>query len=463
MNADKKKKLLIIGLDCATPQLVFDQFLPDLPNISRLMNEGLYAELKSTIPPITCPAWMCMMSGKDPGTLGIYGFRNRKDHSYDNLFIANSTAIKEPLMWDYLGKEDKKIVLLGVPQTYPPRPINGVMVTSFLAPSTKAEYTYPPELKQEIDSVVDDYMIDVENFRTDDKERLLRQIHQMTNKRFELAKHFIKNKEWDFFMMVEMGTDRIHHGFWKYHDKEHPKHEPGNIFEKAIYKYYLRLDTLIGELVELAGEDTAIMIVSDHGAKKMLGGICFNEWLIKEGYLTLKSKPEGVVKLEKCEIDWSKTKAWGDGGYYGRLFINVEGREPNGIVPQSEYENFRKELISKIEAMTDEEGKPLGSRVFRPEETYVRSENVPPDLIVYFGDLLWRSVGTVGTGSIYTYENDTGPDDANHAQNGIVVLKIPGAEPRGKVDQLNILDCAPTLLKYFGIPQPDDMKGSPFI
>jgi len=463
MTGKKVEKVLVIGLDCATPQLVFDQFREEMPNVKKLMDNGLFGEFKSTIPPITCPAWMCMVSGKDPGTLGIYGFRNRRDHTYDNLAIANSAAIKEPLLWDILGGNGKKCIALGVPQTYPPRPINGLMVTSFLTPGTDSEYTYPPELKEEINSVVDGYMLDVDGFRTDDKERLLVQIHQMTTKRFQLAKHFIRNKEWDFFMMVEMGTDRFHHGFWKYHDPEHPKYEKGNMLEKAILKYYKRVDALIGELVAEAGDDTAVLVVSDHGAKRMLGGICVNEWLMREGYLKLKSKPEGIVKLDKCEIDWSATKAWGEGGYYARMFINVEGREPHGTVPKDQYEDFRNELIEKLEAMADENGKNLGTKIFRPEDVYDRCENVPPDLIVYFGDLDWRSVGSVGLDSVYTYENDTGPDDANHAQYGIFIMNVPGMEPKGEIRGIDILDFAPTVLSLLGQQVPGDMKGKPVL
>ncbi len=463
MNNTSSNRVMIIGLDCAAPQLVFDQFLPHLPNIEKIMKKGVFGELRSTIPPITCPAWMCMVSGKDPGTLGIYGFRNRRDYTYDGLSIANSTAVKEPLLWDILGANDKKNILIGVPQTYPPREINGIMVTSFLTPGTDSEYTYPPEFKKEINEVVDGYMLDVDGFRTEDKERLLVQIHRMTAKRFQLAKYMAKTKPWDFFMMVEMGTDRLHHGFWKYCDPQHPKHEPGNMLEKAMLKYYARLDGFVGELIECAGDDAAVMIVSDHGAKRMLGGICFNEWLMQEGYLTLKSKPDGVVRLDKCEIDWSRTRAWGDGGYYGRLFINVQGREPRGIVPAAQYESFRAELTEKIEAMRDEEGKPLGNRVYRAEEIYSRCENIPPDLIVYFGDLDWRSVGSVGLGSVYTYENDTGPDDANHAQHGIFILGGAGVEPLGRLEGLDILDVAPTVLKLMGMQIPADMKGKSII
>jgi len=129
-------KLAVLGLDCAAPQLVFDQFRRDLPHLSALMEGGLWGELESTHPPITVPAWSCMMSSRDPGELGFYGFRNRKDYSYDGYALANSTAVRVPRIWDYLGRQGLRSILLGVPQTYPPRPIRGEMVTCFLTPST---------------------------------------------------------------------------------------------------------------------------------------------------------------------------------------------------------------------------------------------------------------------------------------------------------------------------------------
>jgi predicted AlkP superfamily phosphohydrolase/phosphomutase len=340
-------KLLIIGLDCADPELVFG-WKDELPNLKKLIDNGAYGKLRSTHTPITVPAWAVMMSGKDPGQLGYYGFRNRQDYSYDAYGIANSNAVKYDRAWDILSRAGKKIVLLGVPQTYPPTPVNGCVVSGFLAPSTESNYTYPVPLKDEIEEVSNGYIIDVENFRTNDKEALLGRIYEKTEKLFTVAKHLIKNKPWDFFMLVEMGIDRIHHGFWSYIDPTHHKYEAGNPFENSIKDYYKYCDKEIGKLIALAPDDTIVMVVSDHGATKMDGGICFNEWLIKEGYLTLKEYPSEPTRIADLEIDWSKTMAWGEGGYYGRLFMNVKGREPEGIVAPEDYEKVRSELIEKI-------------------------------------------------------------------------------------------------------------------
>jgi predicted AlkP superfamily phosphohydrolase/phosphomutase len=192
----------------------------------------------------------------------------------------------------------------------------------------------------------------------------------------------------------------------------------------------------------------------------MDGGIAINEWLQREGYLTLSEQPTGVVPFDKVGIDWSKTRAWGAGGYYARVFLNVRGREPQGVIDPDDYEAVRDDLATRFEAMTDEQGHPLGTRVFKPQEVYRECRNIPPDLIVYFGDLAWRSVGSVGLGSVYTYENDTGPDDANHAQEGLFMLYQPSQNLGGRcLKGLNLLDIAPTVLDLMGIDVPRDMIG----
>jgi predicted AlkP superfamily phosphohydrolase/phosphomutase len=337
------------------------------------------------------------------------------------------------------------------------------MVTCFLTPSTKSDYTYPPTLKAEVERVTDGYVLDVDDFRTPDKTALLKRIHEKTNKHLRLARHLIATRPWDFFMLVEMGVDRIHHGFWSYMDPAHHKFERGNPFESAILDYYRQLDAQLGELLALCPSDTLVLVVSDHGAKKMDGGICFNEWLMREGYLTLSAPPSTPTPIGRVAIDWPRTRAWGDGGYYGRLFMNVRGREPAGTIDRADYERVRSDLIAGIAAITDPDGRPIGSRAYRPEELYRTCNGVAPDLIVYFGDLDWRSVGAVGMGGIHTFENDTGPDEANHDWHGIFVLSTAGAEAplTGPLPEVSIYDVAPTLLQLLGQPVPGDLVGRP--
>ncbi len=460
MNSGAARRVLVIGLDCAAPELVFDRWAPLLPNIRRLMSMGYYGELESTTPPITVPAWMSMMTSKDPGQLGLYGFRNRKDYSYDGMTIATSQAVKEDAVWDILARGGKQVILIGVPPSYPPKRVNGHLISCFMTPDARSPYTYPPSLKAEVEKLVGEYLFDVEGFRSDDKRRILDQIYLMTEKRFTVARHLMQQKPWDFFMLVEIGVDRIHHGFWKYFDEQHRKHQPGSPFEHAIRDYYIYLDGLIGDLLALTGDQTAVLIVSDHGAQRLEGGICINEWLMQEGYLTLKEELGGITPFAKVAPVWERTRAWGEGGYYGRLFLNVKGREPFGTIDPSQYDATRDELIDRLQKITDEKGQPLEVKAFKPEQIYSTCRGIPPDLIVYFGGLSWRSVGSVGYHSLWTFENDTGPDDANHAQHGIFILHDPKATPGREVKRARIMDIAPTILNLYGLPIPPDMQGS---
>ena len=451
---------MVIGLDCAAPELLFDQWRDQLPTIRALMERGAFGVLRSCDPPITVPAWSVMTASRNPGELGFYGFRNRRDRSYDRLALADARAVRVPRVWDILSMRDRSVIVLGVPQTYPVSRVNGVMVSCFLTPDTEtSQYTYPAELAAEIEGLLGRYLVDVEDFRTDEKDRLLRDLEEMTEKRFRLAEHLLETREWDLFFMVEMGTDRIHHAFWRFFDPAHRLYEPGNPYEGAMLDYYRRLDEKLGQLLRLADDETAVMVVSDHGVKRMEGGICVNEWLRQEGYLTLLEEPREPLRLEPDMVDWERTVAWGEGGYYCRLFMNVRGREPKGLVEPDDYERVRDEIRGKLEALGDEQGRPIGSVAHKPEDLYATRRGVAPDLLVYFGDLAWRSVGQVGTGVVHVFENDTGPDDANHAHEGLYLLVADGVAP-GRSGERDLRDVAPTLLELLGEPVPADMEGT---
>lgn len=454
------KKVFVFGIDCFEPSLVFDEWRKELPNLSSLMEEGVWGRMKSTLPPITVPAWTSMMTSKDPGQLGFYGFRNRKSYGYEELYFANGAYVKEKTLWQILSRNRFTSIVLSVPQSYPPKPIKGIMAGCFLTPDKNSVWTYPEEAAKEIDAAAGgNYIIDVKDFRTDNKSELLKQIYEMTKRRFMVVRDFVKSKEWDFFIFVEMGVDRIHHAFWRYHDKNHRLYEKGHQFEFAIRDYYIYLDKEIGSVLKMIDDDTVVFVVSDHGAQTMVGAVCVNEFFRKEGLLKLKEEPKAQKKLKTTDIDWSKTYCWGEGGYYSRIFMNVEGREPQGIIPKKDYEKVRDEIKTKLENLGDENGKPIGTKVFKPEEVYREVKNIPPDLIVYFGNLNWRSAGSVGGGAIHTFENDTGPDDANHAPYGLLIMK--GSEnKKGKRENISIYDFAPTVLNIFGIEKEEGMIGT---
>lgn len=451
----------IIGLDCLEPSLV-DRWLGDLPTFARLRKMGAWGRMCSCVPPITVPAWSCMTSSQDPGSLGIYGFRNRTNHSYTGLGFATSDWVKADRLWDILSRAGLTCSVLGVPGTFPVRPVNGQMVSCFLTPNEGAAWTYPAQLQEEIHRWLggEKYLFDVADFRSSDKARILADISVMTTRRFTVARNLLAQYHPDFFMMVEMGSDRIHHGFWHYMDTGHRKHESGPLSD-AIRDYYVQLDGEIARLLEqLDLRETSLLLVSDHGAKRLEGGVCLNDWLLREGWLALRNPaiPPGTP-LGKCNVDWSRTRAWAEGGYYARVCLNVRGREPEGIVTPEDFEKVRDELAARIKSIPDDEGRLMNTVALKPEELYRRVEGIAPDLVVIFGDLHWRAVGTLGHRSIYLFENDTGPDEANHAQHGFFNWVVPGIEPATGAVDIDILDIAPTLMNHLGHAIPSGMQG----
>ena len=460
-------RVAVIGLDCATPQLLFRDLVDEIPNIRKLMESGMHGDLASITPPITVPAWACAMTGCTPGDLGIYGFRNRKDHTYDGLAITHSGSIQAPAVWDELGKRGMRSLLMGVPPSFPPpNEFPGWRVACFLTPPSAERFAYPAELETEIVEELgtrEDYIFDIPNFRQQGMDFALEQVFKMTEHRFQVARRLVKNKPWDFFMLCEIAPDRLHHVFWQYYDPTHPLYQPGNKYETAFQDYYRFLDAEVGALLDALPADAITILMSDHGATPMMGGLCFNDWLMREGYLQMTETLAGPTPIKDAPIDWARTSAWGDGGYYGRLFLNVAGREPQGVIQPGGYEQVRDELIVKLEAAPGPDGRPLGTRVFKPQDVYPQVRGIAPDLIVYFGDLRWRSVGSVGNPSLYTYENDTGPDGANHDRNGIFALAGLKDQAMGRVEGLNLIDVGATILSIYDMAAPEGSVGRRFL
>lgn len=454
-------RLLIIGLDCAEPALL-ERWRADLPALAGLMERGSFGRLESCVPAITVPAWSCMLSGRDPGELGIYGFRNRADRGYGSLVVADGRAVRLPRLWDYLGAAGWRVAVVGVPGTYPPPTLNGAAVSCFLAPSIDGVFTHPPELAARIAGWLDGpYLLDVPDFRSHDKARILRDIYTLCEQRFAVASRLLVEERPDLLMLVDMGMDRVHHAFWKEMDPAHPDYRPDSPYAEAIHAYYRHVDARVADLLAACDAGTVVLVVSDHGARPLMGGLRINQWLVEAGYLALRELPAAPVALERAQVDWARTRAWAAGGYYGRIFLNVRGREPEGVIAPAQFEAERTALAAALEALAGPDGQPLGNRVFTPQQLYRNVRGVAPDLLLYAGDLAWRAVGAVGGAGIFVRENDTGPDDANHAQHGLLICHDPARPAAGRrLDGLSIYDVLPSLLARFDVEAPADLRGT---
>jgi predicted AlkP superfamily phosphohydrolase/phosphomutase len=451
-------KILVIGVDGAAPEILLED--ARLTNIRHLMEAGAFGRLESIVPPITVPAWLCMATSRDPGSLGLYGFRNRADRSYDKHTLVESRTSSDLTAWDQVAREGKRSILVGVPPGFPARKVNGVAVGCFLTPdSSKNVYTHPPGLAATIAGMVGDYPVDVTGFRSGDKAKMLADVDTMTRKQFTVFRHLLATENWDYAQFVSIGLDRLQHGFWSHHDPRHVRHQPDSPFRSAIVDHYRLLDEEIGRTLELIDDETIVAVLSDHGARSLDGGFCLNQWLIEQGFLTLKSTPTAPTPFGKLDVDWDKTLAWSEGGYTPRVYLNVRGREPKGAVEPGDYDRVRDDLKARLEATSGPDGSPMGTLVFEPEAIYQEVRGVAPDLIVHLGALAWRSVGGVGYPSLHVQEDETGPDDCNHSQHGAFVLASPGLGPVGEVEGAHLLDMAPTLLDLGGFDVPSSMQG----
>lgn len=453
-------KVAVIGLDCAAPVLIFDKLKGRLPNISKMIDNGIYGKLRSCDPPITVPAWMVMATGRTPGELGLYGFRSRVEKTYNQIKIPSSKDIKFDTIWDILGRRNKKSIIIAVPPTYPPRPVPGIMVSDFLTPDKDKEFTYPPGLKHEILKDFPDYQFDVK-FRKPEKRQIIDEIYKMTDTRFRMAEKFLIEKEWDFFFMVEIGIDRIHHAFWRYIDEGSHLYEDDKEMKEKFISYFQMVDSHIGKILERLDDETVVLIVSDHGAKAMKGAFAVNQWLIREGYLKIKNGSVAMgASLDDLEVDWSKSKAWAWGGYYARIFLNIKGRETAGVIEERDVRKEVEQLKAKINDIKGPDGEVWNTKVFEPEEVFQTVNGDRSDLFVYLDDLNWRAAGTLGYDSDYLLENDTGPDDAVHDYDGIYVLYRKNRKIGKNIDS-SIYRVAPTIMDIYHVRKKYGIKGEP--
>lgn len=456
-------RVLVLGLDCLVPDVLADDD-DRMPTVREIGRKGRAGVLRSTLPPITVPAWTSMLTGRDPGELGIYGFRNRRGFGYGDMVLASSAGVRFPRVWDRLGAGGRPSIVVGVPQTSPPRAIDGVLVCGFEGPlRSGGAYTYPADLADEVRQVIGEYIFDIDDFRNAAREGVIETAREMTKRRFALMAHFLRTRPWEFAMLHEIGPDRMHHCFWRYHDPSHPGHLPATRYADVINSYYRFLDAQVAGLLDEVGDDTAVLIVSDHGARAMHGGICVNEILRDAGLLALRAEPIRPTFLTPDLVDWGKTSAWAEGGYYARIFLNLAGREPAGVVSRADRAGLVRHIKELLSTVKLDDGRVLRSQVAQPSELYRKVRGIPPDLLM-FSDEHWRSIGSVGMGNIWVSVNDTGADEANHSRDGMYALSAPGLIPArparpSRMVEASILDITPTLLDLLDLPADPSLAG----
>ena len=498
-------KVLIIGLDGATWD-VLDPWISDgtLPNLARLRQTSCWGNLRSTIPPLTSPAWTSFMTGKNPGKHGILHFISQEDiyHSTESKpELVNSRSIKSSTLWDILGNYDRKMGIINLPMTYPPRPVNGFLITGFLTPPGASAFTYPPSLSHKLT----DYKIDLDQFisrkpfeRAANKAgvepsvELVRDLYNLMVMRARTGLSLMNSEPWDVFMCVFMGTDKLGHYMWPYHRAvDLDGSEKSLEIHKAIHDFYIRLDAFIGEFIEQAGENATLIVLSDHGmgafpTKRVhlnfwlrqqrlvsaRGRNLFNidSWLTRLGLsrnrmgriilnTPILNKSRLTQRLRKTKAPPTDVK--GSIAYYkmiygqtGFIYINLPKDDP-------QYEDLRHLLMQRIKEIVDPEtGKPVVQYVYKGEEYYSGPylTNVPAIIVVlhpeYEGTDRLSSYSSLVTKSVST----TNPGD--HKMEGIFIMAGPSIRAvQEPLSDLSLMDITPTILHLLGLPVPSDLDG----
>lgn len=499
-------RVLVIGLDGGTLDLIGPWAeAGHLPNLKRIMAQGAWGLLRSTVPILSPPAWTSMTTGLNPGRHGIFDFSMRRADSYE-ISTIGTTQARNTALWDMLSVLGKRVVVINVPFSYPPKPVNGVMITGLGAPE-KRTFTFPPELSESLRT--EGYHVDLETpFCPGNQDPYLEEIYTSTAKRREIALRLMHRQAWDFFMVVFRHTDAIASYFWHHLDPTHPDHDPSlaTQYGDAILEYYRCVDEAIGQLQTAAGPETVVLIVSDHGMGPLYKDVYLNEWLRCEGFLTLrkqalqtdnwmrrlgltrsnigrllsalhlrglgervKERLGGLLQAIPGErlphldemIDWQATQAYSF-GYNGQIYLNVRGREPQGTVePGTEYQAVLDRLIQRLLAWVDpQDGKPVVTAVYKKQELYHGPYlEQAPDLLILMRD------GAYVTHGGYEFSPDgrlfTAPQtfqSGSHRLNGIVMAYGPGIRP-AKGLSANIVDITPTVLYLLGVPVPQTLDG----
>ena len=503
-----KRRVLVIGLDGAT----FDLIKPwaaegYLPTLKRLLEDGAHGSLRSTVPPMTGPAWTSFATGVNPGKHRLYDWVAREEDSYRFLPVTAADC-RAPTIYSLLSQLDRRVCALNIPMTYPPLPVNGVEVSGMPAPSTKVPITYPAGLLDEINEAVGEYLLypdPGQAYSDSGVDAFLDRLYRTTDVRVQTLDYLRARENWDFTMVVFNGTDTVSHAMWKFMDETHPLYDARRAakYGNAIRDYYQYVDTKLGRIVDTLDEDTTLIVMSDHGFGPFHKFIHVNNWLMQQGFMAIRSGASSQVKrrmfnagfspmnvydkmmqiglgglkrgvvrgqgqgmlkaffLSFEDIDWRRTQAYSLGNV-GQIYLNVIGREPFGCVrPGEEYERLRADIIRRLEMLRDPETSELVvETIYRREDIYHGDFlEQAPDIVFLPRRLEYFGFGEYEFGSHKIIEPMQRGISGTHRMNGIFMAYGADIRPGAQSEGASLYDLAPTIMHLMGEAVPDHMDG----
>lgn len=489
-------KLLIVGFDGAT----FDLIRPwaeagYLPTLRQLMAGGTQAELASTLPPVTSPAWPTFMTGCNPGKHGVFDFI--QPHG-NNFTLVNSTRIRQPTIWQRLSEADYRVGVLNVPVTYPPQPVNGYMVTDILSPKG-AEISYPADLLSRYEAELDPYRIAPEiQYKPGLEEAFIADIYDLVHAQGRWALRLMTAEPVDVLMVHFIALDIMKHALWRFMDHHHPRYE-ASPFEDAIRDGYALVDEYIGRLLAQLPPDATTIVMSDHGFGPLKNMVNLNVFFMQKGLMKLKRDPwtqlkalafrlgvtpanayqwiarvglqNSVAQVSKKRrndiigkflsfdsVDWQRTIAYSM-GHVGQVYLNMVGREEHGAIPPEEYEQRLAQVTAALQGLHDEDGRPILTRVIPGREVYHGPyAHKGPDLHLVLDNYNMIACPLFATeGRVITHQ--IRGDSGCHRREGIFIAQGPDIQAGLTLPEADILDLAPTILHLLGEAVPQVMDG----
>jgi len=472
---------LVIGWDGA-PFNTLSEWVTEgkLPNLQKLSEDGYFGPLETT-PYIMSPcAWSTFLTGQNAGSHGVYDF-------YSNNF-REGKYFREPIdarvrdaseFWEVFNEQDKSVGLINVPVTYPASEIDDFMISGVLSPSTDDDrFVHPPDFLDDFESL-DDYLIDLDMSKNDDRDVFVANLERMVEMRAELINYCIEEAEdLDVLMAVFTSPDRLSHYFWHFESESHPyrgaeSDEQMAEYEGILFDLFQTLDAKLGDISQKFqnkyGDDANVAVVSDHGMESLERIFFINEWLERKGYLTFQENPDPVDEDELPsekeyvfgQVDWETTQAYSI-GKAGEIRLNLEGREPTGCVSPEDYDEVREAIMGDLRDAKDPRTGAKLTESVTTREKLLDGENVDsaPDIFVTIAD------GCYSLGYLYNAEvmmvNDepeapfvTGIEDGP----GIICQSGPVFCTEDESINMGLVDYLPTLLHAMGLEVPANMDG----
>ena len=491
-------KVLILGVDGGAHPLVTRWAAEGkLPAFRRLIDSGVSGILESTHPPVTSPAWPCFMTGKNPGKHGVFDFITRDGR---DVGLVSSHSIESRTLWELLSEKGKRVGVVDIPVTHPPKPVNGFLISDALLAGRPA--SFPADVLARCEAKLGPYRIFAE---TPEADRLgfAEESIALMQRMETFLNHFLEEEDPDFLAVRLGATDAIQHFYWRDMDPSHPLHDPAEAerLGHLILHSYQAVDGILGRMLERLGPEWTVLVMSDHGFGPLLGSVNLNMFLLREGFLHLKRdaltrlklalfrsgfSPSRVYRtvarlgaerlakkagrrtrnkvigkfLSFDDVDWTRTRAYSL-GHMGQIYVNVKGREPGGIVEREDYEAVREEVARALGKLENPRtGGKLVDRVIRREEVFAGPHlDAAPDLLVVMDDFRYIAFPLFASEAAVITSNIRQNVSGSHRMEGILLARGANIRSGATVSGAKLIDLAPTVLHLMGLPVPDDMDG----